>query len=236
METRRAKREKAARRRRLSEKIGAALMAGSLAWTPGGPLSWAVVLGGGIMIARQETAYAQDTPLVISEDRATDVSGDGGSDTDGVSVTVSSSGGGSERPVISSGETAGAGTVYGILNTTNGGLAQSAAVTIDTGLMYAVYGGYITSSGTAKLNSVTVNGGLIGAADGYVCGGHVSGGTAEGNRVIVSGGTIGGLDRITAQDLRDFKNKYLTRDRLLVDALQRQVRARMDPVGRVRIR
>ena len=139
METRRAKREKAARRRRLSEKIGAALMAGSLAWTPGGPLSWAVVLGGGIMIARQETAYAQETSWVISEDQATDVSGDNGSDTDGVSVTVSSSGGGSERPVIGSGGTAG--TVYGILNTTNGGLAQSAAVTIDTGLMYAVYGG-----------------------------------------------------------------------------------------------
>ena len=139
METRKSRREKEARRRRLSEKMGAALMAGSLAWTPGGPLSWAVVLGGGIMIARQETAYAQDTPLVISADQATDVSGNDGSDTDGVSVTVSRDGGGSERPVIGSGGTAG--TVYGILNTTNGGLAQSAAVTIDTGLMYAVYGG-----------------------------------------------------------------------------------------------
>ena len=139
METRRAKREKAARRRRLSEKIGAALMAGSLAWTPGGPLSWAVVLGGGIMIARQETAYAQETSGVISEDQPTDVSGDNGSDTDGVSVTVCKNGGSSESPVIGSGGTAG--TVYGILNTTNGGLAQSAAVTIDTGLMYAVYGG-----------------------------------------------------------------------------------------------
>ena len=64
-------------------------MAGSLAWTPGGPLSWAVVLGGGIMIARQETAYAQATPVVISADQATDVSGNDGSNTDGVSVTVS---------------------------------------------------------------------------------------------------------------------------------------------------
>ena len=146
METRRAKREKAARRRRLSEKIGAALMAGSLAWTPGGPLSWAVVLGGGIMIARQETAYAQATPLVISAEQDTDVSGDDGSDTNGVSVTVSASGGGTTSPSINSGN----GTVYGILNTTNGGLAQSAAVTIDTGLMYAVYGGYITASGTAN--------------------------------------------------------------------------------------
>ena len=47
-------------RRRLSEKIAAALMAGSMIGTPGGPLSWAVVLGGGIVIAQQGTAEADD--------------------------------------------------------------------------------------------------------------------------------------------------------------------------------
>ena len=46
METEQSWQEKEARRRRLSEKIGAALMAGSMIWTPGGPLSWAFVLGG----------------------------------------------------------------------------------------------------------------------------------------------------------------------------------------------
>ncbi len=46
METEKSWQEKEARRRRLSEKIGAALMAGSMIWTPRGPLSWAFVLGG----------------------------------------------------------------------------------------------------------------------------------------------------------------------------------------------
>ena len=60
METEQSWQEKEARRRRLSEKMGAALMAGSLAWTPGGPLSWAVVLGGGIAISQQGTAYIME--------------------------------------------------------------------------------------------------------------------------------------------------------------------------------
>lgn len=34
-----------------------------------------------------------------------------------------------------------------------------------------------------------------------------------------SGGTVSGLEKITAQDLRDFKDRYLTRDRLLVAAV-----------------
>ncbi|HEU4838752.1 MAG TPA: pitrilysin family protein [Micavibrio sp.] len=34
-----------------------------------------------------------------------------------------------------------------------------------------------------------------------------------------SGGTISGIEKITPQDLRDFKEKYLTRDRLLVAAV-----------------
>ena len=46
MTARKMQREKEERQRRLSGKIGAALMAGSLAWTPGGPMSWGFVLGG----------------------------------------------------------------------------------------------------------------------------------------------------------------------------------------------
>ena len=45
METEKSWQEKEARRRRLSEKMGAALMAGSMIWTPGGPLSWAFYSG-----------------------------------------------------------------------------------------------------------------------------------------------------------------------------------------------
>ena len=97
METRKSRREKEARRRRLSEKMGAALMAGSLAWTPGGPLSWAVVLGGGIAISQQGTAYAQDTPLVISAD----ISGDVDATSNGGTVTVSAAGGGTTESLPS---------------------------------------------------------------------------------------------------------------------------------------
>ena len=68
METEKSWQEKEARRRRLSEKIGAALMAGSMIWTPGGPLSWAFVLGGGIAISQQQTAYAQQGPTKVTAD------------------------------------------------------------------------------------------------------------------------------------------------------------------------
>lgn len=71
--------------------------------------------------------------------------------------------------------------------------ASNYTLTINSGTMKTVYGGY-TSAATAEGNTVTINGGTIGAGDGYseaVVGGKAAT-TASNNTINIKGGTITG--------------------------------------------
>ena len=169
-------------RRRLSEKIAAALMAGSMIGTPGGPLSWAVVLGGGIVIAQQGTAEADD---VYGDKNMTP----GGTVSNGSASAIDDD----------SLDNIYGGWVAGGTNT-NGttAAATSNTVTIAGGnISLKAYGGYVEGDGTAANNSLILSSGFIGSIasngmllDGFAGGGCVSGnGAANSNTVTLSGGT-----------------------------------------------
>ena len=204
MTARKMQREKEERQRRLSEKIGAALMAGSLSWTPGGPMSWAFVLGG-IVISQQETAYAAVTSTYSDPSYSSEVVGYTGhtqDDTqDSITVIVSAADG-STGPVFNNGA-----CVYGNVNNTSGGTAKNASVTVSGGTIGSdVYGGYAKSGGTVSGNTVNLYSGTI--VNGSIYGGYKKSGIGD----VITGNTlnIGNQDNrvfgLSAVNIANFQN------------------------------